>query len=104
MSLIEQKSLIHGDALSISIAAASIIAKVERDRLMVEWDGIYPHYGLASHKGYGTPEHLDALRTWAHAPSSLFLCPGSRSHLLGRRRDTGTLAPRKRAILRPVRV
>jgi ribonuclease HII len=65
--LIEQKSLIHGDALSISIAAASIIAKVERDRRMVEWDGIYPQYGLANHKGYATPEHLAALR--AHGPT-----------------------------------
>jgi ribonuclease HII len=65
--LIEQKSLIHGDALSISIAAASIIAKVERDRLMVEWDEIYPQYGLAQHKGYATPDHLAALR--AHGPT-----------------------------------
>jgi ribonuclease HII len=65
--LIEQKSLIHGDALSISIAAASIIAKVERDRQMLEWDRIYPQYGLAQHKGYATPEHLAALR--AHGPT-----------------------------------
>jgi ribonuclease HII len=65
--LIEQKSLIHGDALSISIAAASIIAKVERDRRMIEWDGIYPQYGLAQHKGYATPEHLAALQ--AHGPT-----------------------------------
>ena len=65
--LIEQKSLIHGDARSISIAAASIVAKVERDRLMTEWDQVYPQYGLAQHKGYATPEHLAALR--AHGPS-----------------------------------
>src|ERR1700687_2407045 len=65
--LIEQKSLIHGDALSVSIAAASIIAKVERDRQMVEWDQIYPQYGLAQHKGYATPDHLAALR--AHGPT-----------------------------------
>src|SRR6202790_2311614 len=65
--LVEQKSLIHGYTLSISIAAASIIAKVERDRIMVEWDAIYPHSGLASHKGYATPEHLAALR--AHGPT-----------------------------------
>jgi ribonuclease HII len=65
--LIEQKSLIHGDALSISIAAASIIAKVERDGRMREWDHIYPQYGLAQHKGYATPEHLAALR--AHGPT-----------------------------------
>jgi ribonuclease HII len=65
--LIEQKSLIHGDALSVSIAAASIIAKVERDRKMLEWDRVYPQYGLAQHKGYATPEHLAALR--AHGPT-----------------------------------
>lgn len=65
--MIEQKSLIHGDALSVSIAAASIIAKVERDRQMVEWDRMYPQYGLAQHKGYATPEHLAALR--AHGPT-----------------------------------
>ena len=65
--LIEQKSLIHGDSLSVSIAAASIIAKVERDRMMNEWDMIYPQYGLARHKGYGTAVHLAALRS--HGPS-----------------------------------
>jgi ribonuclease HII len=64
---VEQKSLIHGDALSVSIAAASIIAKVERDRRMTEWDVVYPQYGLARHKGYATPEHLAALRL--HGPS-----------------------------------
>jgi ribonuclease HII len=61
---IEQKSLIHGDARSVSIAAASILAKVERDRLMREWDELYPQYGLAQNKGYGTPDHLEALRQW----------------------------------------
>ena len=64
---VEQKSLIHGDTLSVSIAAASIIAKVERDRRMTEWDVVYPQYGLARHKGYATPEHLAALRL--HGPS-----------------------------------
>jgi ribonuclease HII len=66
---IEQKALIHGDARSISIAAASIVAKVERDRRMEEFDQIYPQYGLAQHKGYCTPEHLEALRR--HGPSPL---------------------------------
>jgi ribonuclease HII len=70
--LIEQKSLIHGDELSVSIAAASIIAKVERDRRMVEWDGKYPQYGLAQHKGYGTPEHLAALRLHGPTPHHRF--------------------------------
>lgn len=66
---IEQKSLIHGDMKSVSIAAASILAKVERDRMLVEWDAVYPQYGLAQHKGYATPEHLKALR--CHGPSPL---------------------------------
>jgi len=66
---IEQKALIHGDARSVSIAAASILAKVERDRRMEEFDQLYPHYGLAQHKGYGTPEHLAALRLYG--PTSL---------------------------------
>ncbi len=65
---IEQRSLIHGDARSVSIAAASIIAKVERDRLMVEWDLVYPQYGLARHKGYATPDHLKALRSYGPCP------------------------------------
>ncbi len=67
--LIEQKSLIKGDARSISIAAASILAKTHRDARMQEWDAIYPQYGLARHKGYGTPDHLEALRL--HGPSPL---------------------------------
>jgi len=66
---IEQKALIHGDMRSASIAAASILAKVERDRRMEEFDQIYPQYGLAQHKGYGTPEHLAALRR--HGPCPL---------------------------------
>jgi ribonuclease HII len=66
---IEQKALIHGDARSVSIAAASILAKVERDRRMEEFDQIYPQYGLAQHKGYSTPEHLEALRV--HGPTPL---------------------------------
>jgi ribonuclease HII len=64
-----QKAIIHGDALSASIAAASILAKVERDRMMCEWDTVFPAYGLASHKGYSTPRHLAALRE--HGPSPL---------------------------------
>jgi ribonuclease HII len=65
---IEQKALIHGDARSISIAAASILAKVERDRRMEEFHELYPQYGLAQHKGYGTPEHLEALKRWGPSP------------------------------------
>jgi ribonuclease HII len=64
-----QRSIIHGDALSASIAAASILAKVERDRMVREWDPVFPVYGLASNKGYSTPHHLAALRQ--HGPSPL---------------------------------
>ena len=67
--LIEQKSLIKGDARSVSIAAASILAKTHRDACMEKWDAVYPQYGLARHKGYGTPDHLEALRR--HGPSPL---------------------------------
>jgi ribonuclease HII len=64
-----QQAIIHGDALSASIAAASILAKVERDRMISEWDPIFPIYGLRSNKGYSTPKHLAALRE--HGPSPL---------------------------------
>ena len=66
---IPQRAIIHGDALSASIAAASILAKVERDRMICQWDPVYPIYGLASNKGYSTPKHLAALRE--HGPSPL---------------------------------
>jgi ribonuclease HII len=58
---IPQKGITHGDALSLSIAAASIVAKVTRDRLMVKLDARYPGYGFARHKGYGTPQHRESL-------------------------------------------
>jgi len=63
-----QDAIIRGDALSASIAAASILAKVERDRMMREWDAVYPAYGLASHKGYSTPQHLAALHEYGPTP------------------------------------
>ncbi len=65
----EQRALIHGDARSISIAAASILAKVHRDALMRAWDPVFPAYRLAGNKGYSSPEHLAALRR--HGPSPL---------------------------------
>jgi len=67
--LIEQKSIIKGDGRSVSIAAASILAKTHRDARMEEWDAVYPQYGLARHKGYATPDHLEALRL--HGPTPL---------------------------------
>jgi ribonuclease HII len=59
--VLPQLAIIHGDALSQSIAAASIIAKVTRDRMCAKWDLDYPEYGIASHKGYATKEHRDML-------------------------------------------
>lgn len=64
----QQKSIIKGDAVSISIAAASIIAKVTRDRLIVALDTTYPDYGFKKHKGYGTKEHIDAIKKFGICP------------------------------------
>jgi ribonuclease HII len=63
-----QHPMIHGDALSYSIACASIIAKVSRDRYMIEQDALYPEYGFAKHKGYGTAEHIAALKQYGPCP------------------------------------
>ena len=63
-----QRPLIKGDARCHAIAAASIVAKVHRDACMRAWDKIYPEYGLASHKGYATPEHLQALEKLGPTP------------------------------------
>ncbi len=63
---IAQQPIIKGDALSVSIAAASIIAKETRDEMLKAYDELYPEYGFASHKGYGTKQHMDAIRT--HGP------------------------------------
>jgi ribonuclease HII len=63
-----QQAVIRGDAQSLSIAAASILAKVTRDRLMIELDAHYPQYGFARHKGYGTPQHLSALERYGPCP------------------------------------
>jgi ribonuclease HII len=63
-----QRGLAHGDALSLSIAAASIVAKVTRDRYMAEQDALYPEYGFGRHKGYGTAQHLAALERLGACP------------------------------------
>ena len=65
---IPQKGLVNGDGRCLSIACASIIAKVTRDRLMVEMDGIHPGYGFAQHKGYGTEKHLACLHRLGPCP------------------------------------
>ncbi|HEY0799015.1 MAG TPA: ribonuclease HII, partial [Candidatus Baltobacteraceae bacterium] len=79
----EQLPVIKGDAKCATVAAASILAKVHRDRLLVDLDAAYPHYGFAEHKGYATPKHLRALRehgpcvlhrrNWWHVRESLTL-------------------------------
>lgn len=63
-----QVKIIKGDAKSVSIAAASILAKVTRDHMMEEYDRLYPEYGFAKHKGYGTKAHLDAVREHGMCP------------------------------------
>jgi len=78
-------ALVKGDARSYSIAAASVLAKVTRDRLMREFDGRYPGYGFAEHKGYGTPQHLAALTERGPCPIH--------------RRSFAPLKPRQRELL-----
>lgn len=65
---IPQVPIIKGDAKSLSIAAASVIAKVTRDRLMKEYDALMPEYGFAKHKGYGSAAHIEAIRTFGPSP------------------------------------
>jgi ribonuclease HII len=64
----QQKTIVKGDRLCLSIAAASILAKVERDGMMIEIDKNYPQYGFAGHKGYGSARHLEALRRFGPSP------------------------------------
>ena len=72
----KQVPLIHGDAISYLIAAASILAKVERDNYMKELDRLYPQYGFAAHKGYGTKAHIEALKKYGP-------CPAHRNSFIG---------------------
>ena len=65
---VETRTIVHGDALSASIAAASILAKVSRDRLLCEIDRIYPQYGFAKHKGYGMAYHVEMLQKYGPCP------------------------------------
>ena len=60
--------VVSGDAKSISIAAASIVAKVTRDRMLIKWDKEYPEYGFAKHKGYGTKAHIEAIKKYGLTP------------------------------------
>jgi ribonuclease HII len=65
---IPQKGIIKGDSLSLSIAAASIIAKVERDRIISAYDEIYPNFSFGKHKGYGTSEHIECIKKYGLLP------------------------------------
>jgi ribonuclease HII len=80
-STIPQKTVKKGDSLSLSIAAASIIAKVTRDRMMREMDLIHPGYGFAGHKGYGSAGHLEAIRLLGPSPVHRLTFGGVKEHL-----------------------
>ncbi|MDD5287143.1 MAG: ribonuclease HII [Desulfuromonadaceae bacterium] len=80
-STIPQKTVKKGDSLSLSIAAASIIAKVTRDRLMTSMDREYPGYGLAGHKGYGSAQHLEAIRLLGPSPIHRLTFGGVKEHV-----------------------
>jgi len=62
------EAIVHGDSRSFCISAASIVAKVIRDDIMIEFDRLYPQYGFARNKGYGTPQHREALRRFGPCP------------------------------------
>jgi ribonuclease HII len=80
-SIIHQKTIKKGDSLSLSIAAASIIAKVTRDRLMRELDAVHPGYGFAAHKGYGSAAHLEAIRQLGPSPIHRLSFGGVKEHV-----------------------
>ena len=80
-SAVPQKTIIKGDSLSLSVAAASIIAKVTRDRLMVEMDATYPGYGFAGHKGYGSAAHMEAIRVLGPSPIHRLTFGGVKEHV-----------------------
>jgi len=90
-----ETALVEGDALSLSIAAASVIAKVTRDRLMIEMDARYPGYGFARHKGYGTPQHREALRR-------LGPCPIHRRSFTGVEAEAAMRSPAYRHMVRAI--
>jgi ribonuclease HII len=80
-SPLPQKTIVKGDVLSLSIAAASIIAKVSRDRLMRELDQKYPGYGFAGHKGYGSADHMEAIRRLGPSPVHRLSFGGVKEHV-----------------------
>ena len=80
-SPLPQKTIKKGDSLSLSIAAASIIAKVSRDRLMCDMDALHPGYGFAGHKGYGSASHLEAIRLLGPSPIHRLTFGGVKEHI-----------------------
>jgi len=78
---LSQRTIKKGDSLSISIAAASIIAKVTRDRLMLQYDRLYPGYGFAGHKGYGSASHLEAIAALGPSPIHRLTFRGVKEHV-----------------------
>ena len=80
-SSLPQKTIKKGDSLSLSIAAASIIAKVTRDRHMIEMDLIYPGYGFARHKGYGSADHMSAIKRLGPSPIHRLTFGGVKEHV-----------------------
>lgn len=81
-SAVPQKTIKKGDSLSLCIAAASIIAKVTRDRLMIEMDAKYPGYGFAGHKGYGSAAHMEAIRVLGPSPIHRLSFGGVKEHIV----------------------
>jgi ribonuclease HII len=88
---IPQRPLIKGDARCHAIAAASIVAKVYRDRCVCVWDEVYPEYGLAAHKGYATPEHYRAIQEFGLTPLHRLSFEPVRAHALFPTGDTAQL-------------
>lgn len=90
---IPQKALIHGDARSVSIAAASILAKQSRDAMMDRWASVYPEYHFESNRGYGTADHLEALRRFGPTPHHRFSYAPVRNAACWSASATQTLLP-----------
>lgn len=91
------REIIKGDSLSLAIAAASIVAKVERDSFMIEMDKKFPVYGFAQHKGYGTPQHIEAIRQ--HGPCELHRTRFVRSALKTHAQNTSFETDKSRQVL-----
>ncbi len=88
-SAIDQKTVVKGDSLSHSIAAASVLAKVARDRLMEEIDRAWPQYGFKKHKGYPTQAHRDSIRQWGPCPAHRVTFKGVKEFLATRQAPGG---------------